>query len=108
MATFQEPQQIQPRWFKEQPVRKKRSVEWFCAMYGRAGSASRKYHVCAPQSIWPLRSHQAHTHMDAPDNQNALLCFDFACYLGGQLSVTGIDLARFQRASKSTHHSTGG
>jgi hypothetical protein len=51
---------------------------------------------------------QAHLHMDAADNQNAFVCSDFACYFGGQLSITGIDLARFQRTSKGSHHSTGG
>jgi len=60
-------------------------VNTMCALHSRSGL---------------FGGYQAHPHMDAADNQNALLCFDFACYIGGQLSVRGIDLARFQRTSK--------
>ena len=53
-------------------------------------------------------SHKAHPQMDAANNQDALFCFDLARHIGSKLSVAGIDLARFQRSPKGTHHSTGG
>jgi hypothetical protein len=55
-----------------------------------------------------FRRHQAHGHVDSPDHQHILLCFDLAGNVGGQLSIAGIDLARFQRTSECTHHSTSG
>ena len=55
-----------------------------------------------------FRRHQAHGHVDSPDHQHILLCFDLAGNIGGQLSIAGIDLARFQRTSECTHHSTSG
>jgi hypothetical protein len=46
--------------------------------------------------------------VDSPDHQYALLCFYLTRYIRRQSSITGIDLARFQRTSEGTHHSTGG
>jgi len=46
--------------------------------------------------------------VDSPDDQHILFRFDFAGNIGGQFSIAGIDVARFQRTSKCTHHSTGG
>src|SRR4029077_15980952 len=40
------------------------------------------------------------------DHQHVVLCLDFAGYVRFQLSITGIDLARFQRTSEGAHHST--
>ncbi len=52
--------------------------------------------------------HQSHSHVNAANDEYALLRFHLSGYIRGQFSVAGIDLARFQRASKSAHHSTGG
>jgi len=52
--------------------------------------------------------HQLHVHADAADHQNAFFRFHLACYVRNQLSVTRIDVARFQRTSKCAEHSTGG
>jgi len=49
--------------------------------------------------------HQAHGHVDAANDQNAFLRFHFSGYICRQLSVAGIDLARFQRTSKCPQHS---
>jgi hypothetical protein len=53
-------------------------------------------------------SHQAHRYVNAADNQYIVLRFHIAGYIRSQLAVAGIDLARFQRTSKGTHHSTSG
>jgi hypothetical protein len=55
-----------------------------------------------------FQRYQAHRHVDSPDDQHILLRFDLSGNIGGQLSITSIDLARFQRTSKGTHHSTSG
>ena len=60
---------------------------------------------CLPRRF---RRFQPHSHVNAANDEYALLCFDLSGYIRGQLSVAGIDLTRFQRASKSAHHSTGG
>jgi len=52
--------------------------------------------------------HQMHGHVNAANDEYTLLCFQLSGYIRGQFSVAGIDLARFQRTSKSAHHSTGG
>jgi hypothetical protein len=46
--------------------------------------------------------------MDPSDDQNTFFGLDLTGYFRGQLAVAGIDLTRFQRASKSAHHSTSG
>ena len=55
-----------------------------------------------------FRRDQAHRHMDAADYKYTFLSFHLSGDFGGQLSVAGIDLARFQRTSKCAHHSTSG
>jgi len=55
-----------------------------------------------------FRRLQLHSHVNAPNDEHALLRFHLSRYVRGQFRIAGIDLARFQRASKSTHHSTGG
>ena len=52
--------------------------------------------------------YQPHGNVDAANDEYALLRFHLACYICGEFSVAGIDLTRFQRASKSADHSTGG
>jgi hypothetical protein len=49
-----------------------------------------------------------HGHVDAANDEHAILRFHLSGYIRGQFSVAGVDLARFQRASKRTDHSTGG
>jgi hypothetical protein len=49
-----------------------------------------------------------HGHMDAANDKHTFLCFHLSGYIRGQLSVAGIDLARFQRTSKGAQHSTSG
>jgi hypothetical protein len=51
---------------------------------------------------------QAHRHVDAADDQNTFFRLYLSDYFGGQLSVAGINLARFQRTSEGAHHSTSG
>jgi hypothetical protein len=46
--------------------------------------------------------------VNAADDQDTLFGLHLSGYFGGQPSVAGIDLARFQRTSKSAHHSTSG
>ena len=67
-------------------------------------------HAVRPLNGLPasFRSHQAHGHMDPADNQNTFFGLDFTPHFGGKLAVAGINLTRFQRASKSAHHSTSG
>lgn len=50
---------------------------------------------------------EAHGDVDTADYQDSFLCFHLAGYLCRQAPVAGINLARFQRASKRAHHSTG-
>src|SRR5690349_758213 len=50
--------------------------------------------------------HQPHRNMDAPDDQHAIFGFHFAGHFSRQFPIAGINLARFQRTSKSAHHST--
>ena len=49
-----------------------------------------------------FRRHQAHLDMDPPDDQHAVLSLHLTRNLSRQPPVAGIDLARFQRASKGT------
>jgi len=60
---------------------------------------------CLPRRF---RRFQSHGHVNAANDEYAILSFHLPGYIRGQFSVAGIDLARFQRASKSAHHSTGG
>jgi hypothetical protein len=46
--------------------------------------------------------------MDPADDQNTFFGLDITGHFRSQLAVAGIDLTRFQRAPKSTHHSTSG
>lgn len=46
--------------------------------------------------------------MDAPDDENAVVEFDFTHSLGYQTLIRRIDLTRLQRASKGSCKSTGG
>ena len=55
-----------------------------------------------------FRRDQAHLDMDPPDDQHPVLSLNLTGNLSRQPPVAGIDLARFQRTSKSSHHSTGG
>ena len=55
-----------------------------------------------------FRRHQLHGNVNAPNDQYTLLCFHLSGYIRGQFSVAGIDLARFQRASKGANHSASG
>jgi len=45
--------------------------------------------------------------VDAADHQDSFLGFHLPGYLGRQAPVAGVNLARFQRASKRAQHSTG-
>jgi len=56
-----------------------------------------------PRFFW---RDQAHLDMDAPDYQHTVLSLNLAGNLSCQSSVAGIDVARFQRTSKGTKHST--
>jgi hypothetical protein len=49
---------------------------------------------------------QAHLHMDAPDYQHTVLSLNLTSNLSCQKPVAGIDVARFQRTSEGTKHST--
>ena len=51
---------------------------------------------------------EAHGDVDTADHQDSFLGFHFPGYLGRQAPVAGVNLARFQRASKRAQHSTGG
>lgn len=51
---------------------------------------------------------EAHGDVDTTDHQDSFLCFHLAGYVCRQTPVVGINLARFQRASKRAHHSTCG
>ena len=53
-------------------------------------------------------SYEAHRYVDSADYQHSVLRFDLSCNLSSQPPVAGINLARFQRASKRADHSTGG
>ena len=48
-----------------------------------------------------------HGDVDAADHQGSFLGFYFTGYVSRQAPVAGINLARFQRATKRAHHSTG-
>ena len=50
---------------------------------------------------------ESHGDMDAADHQDSILGFHLPGDVGGQAPVAGINLTRFQRASKRAHHSTG-
>src|SRR5580704_11752057 len=56
-----------------------------------------------PRFFW---RDQAHLHMDAPDDQHTVLSLNLTRNLSCQTPVAGIDVARFQRTSKGTEHST--
>jgi hypothetical protein len=56
-----------------------------------------------PRFFW---RDQAHLHMDAPDYQDTVLRLDLTSNLSCQTPVAGIDVARFQRTSEGTKHST--
>jgi len=55
-----------------------------------------------------FRRFEAHRHVNAANDEYTLLRFHLPGHLRDQFSVACIDLARFQRTSKSAHHSTGG
>jgi hypothetical protein len=55
-----------------------------------------------------FRRDESHRDVNAPDDQDSFLQFDFASNLRRELIVARIDLTRFQRASEGAHHSTGG
>lgn len=46
--------------------------------------------------------------VDPPDDQNALLGFDFADHVGAETTVPGGDVARFQRAPERSGQSPAG
>ena len=52
-----------------------------------------------------FRCHQTHCHVDPADDEDSLLSFYLASHLRRESSVTGINLARFQRTSEGTQHS---
>src|ERR1700747_1612549 len=56
-----------------------------------------------PRFLW---RDQAHLHMDAPDYQHTVLSLNLTANLSCQTPVAGIYVARFQRTSKGTKHST--
>ena len=47
-----------------------------------------------------FRHHEVHGHVDAANDEHAILRFHLSGYIRGQFSVAGIDLARFQRANQ--------
>jgi len=51
---------------------------------------------------------QAHRYVDSANHQNILFRFDLARDIDRQFSVAGINLARLQRTSECTRHSTSG
>jgi hypothetical protein len=53
-----------------------------------------------------FRRDQTHLDMDSPDDQHTVLSLNLTSDLSCQSPVTGIDVARFQRTSKGTKHST--
>jgi hypothetical protein len=53
-----------------------------------------------------FRRDQAHLNMDAPDYQHTVLSLNLTRNLSCQTPVAGIDVARFQRTSEGTEHST--
>jgi hypothetical protein len=53
-----------------------------------------------------FRRDQAHLDMDTPDDQHTVLGLNLTSNLPCQTPVAGIDVARFQRTSKRTKHST--
>jgi hypothetical protein len=53
-----------------------------------------------------FRRDQAHLNMDAPDYQHTVLSLNLTRNLSCQTPVAGIDVARFQRTSEGTKHST--
>jgi len=55
-----------------------------------------------------FRRDEAHLDMDPPDDQHSVLSLNLTGNLSRQPPVAGIDLARFQRTSKSAQHSTRG
>jgi hypothetical protein len=56
-----------------------------------------------PRFFW---RDQAHLDMDAPDDQHTVFSLNLTSNLSCQSPVAGIDVARFQRTSKGTEHST--
>jgi len=56
----------------------------------------------------PFRCDQPHSHVDPPDNQHTIFALSLPGNIGGEFAIAGVDLARFQRASKRAHHSAGG
>jgi hypothetical protein len=55
-----------------------------------------------------FRGRQSHRNLNAANHQDAVFCFNFSSHFRGELAMTCIHLTRFQRASKSAHHSTSG
>src|SRR5258708_3071579 len=58
--------------------------------------------------LYLLWRYKTHPHVNPADDQHTFLRFDLSGHIRGQLSIAGIDLARFQRTSEGTHHSTSG
>jgi hypothetical protein len=54
-----------------------------------------------------FRRAESELDMDAPDDENTVLVFDFASSVRSQPTIACIDLARFQRAPKGSQHSAG-
>ena len=46
-----------------------------------------------------LGCNETHRDMNPADDQHSILFFHLTCHIRGELAVTGINLARFQRAS---------
>ncbi len=53
-----------------------------------------------------VRCDQKHRYVDAPNHQDAVFAFHLAGDVSRQTPVAGIDLARFQRTSEGSEHST--
>lgn len=54
-----------------------------------------------------FRGRDRQVDVNAPDDQHVVLSFHFADDVGLQPAAACVNLARFQRASKGAHHSTG-
>ena len=55
-----------------------------------------------------FRRHQPHRHVDASEDEHAILGFHFSGHFPHELPVARINVTRIQRASESAEHSTGG
>jgi hypothetical protein len=55
-----------------------------------------------------FRCNKLHIDVNAADDHHVVFRFHFAGYVRDEFSITGINLARFQRTSEGAHHSTSG